>query len=532
MRIAQKIGYMAVTLLVFGAINFTPAEAAYKPKTNTSKMNGQTRKELKDAVTFLKALPKSERWAFIAERLGLLFMPKNGKPGHRDNSWVRIDGAHFIGCDGKEYDALSEISHGLRTSDWPKKTGIIDRIGREEVFSQLASEVRALVLANAKYQLNKMAEEHKELRDLYLAHLAKLCYFTDTREYYEESTWNGPHQLPVRSYILAGGRFIDLNGEEHDVDRVYKLNSALGGDRWTTLNVCTHHVGKKDILDLFTDDVKKLRANYKKKMQEFHNNITEQADSEEDKNISEPKQPTTVTDAIKAMKQFSPLLRSAIIAEKMGLLFNTDGKPSYESTLTTDEEDHTRYYKVNSGAQFFDENGVMHSFEDVINKEVLFKKGMPEKWRQMKQTIYNHGEEAVFKPFANDLEKIVISTAKYHLDELNVEVREAWLAFVADLVYTKNGSSPYAESAPHKWTQPGTLNLRQQNEWRNVSPNARYINSHGNETLKLWSRGSKDQRLADMANWCRVLVGSEKILDLYPETLKVMRAFYQKRSPK
>lgn len=528
MKKMQRLVYPALVAMVFGAVSITPAEAAYKPKTNINKLSGQAKIELKAAVAFLKGLPKSERWAFIAERLGLLFMPSNGKPGHRDNSWVRIDGAHFIGADGKEYDAYAEISHGLRTSDWPKKTDTIDRLGREEVFSLFASEVSALVLANARYQLDKMHEEHAELRDLYLAHLAKLCYFSDTEKYYDVSTWTGPHQLPVRSYVISGGKFVDINGEEHDVLPVYKQNTSLGGDRWTILNVCTHHVGKKDILDLFPDEVKKLRANYKKRMKGVINNAKKQTNRERTEKDPESKQSMEVDRAIEEMKSFSSLLRAAIMAEKMGLLFIPDGRDAYASTITNDEDDHTRYYSVNSDAHFIGEDGKMHLFEDVIKNEVRDRKGMTEKWRRVKQAIYNHGEEAIFAPFEEEFKKIVLSSAKYFLDSMMEIMREAWLVYVAEFVYEPNGGSPYEEDAPHKWTQPGTINLSKQNEWRNISHKARYISSQGREILVLWSK-NEHKKLADMANWCRCLLGTEEILNLYPDEVKKLRENYEKR---
>ena len=261
---------MALAALAFGSICFTPAEAAYKPKI-TSKMGGQFTKDVQKVVTTLKSMPKPARWFFIVEKLGFLFMPPNGEIGNRSETGNMRKGAHFIGIDGMEYDGEAEF----KTQPWEKwKYSVenLDRLGRENIFSKLSSEVTALALANAKYHLEKLAEEQPERRDMYLAYLAKLCYLPDGKSPYEKMvTKTAPHKQPIRCYELGGKgcKFVDTEGTEHNFDDITRKYASLGGNRWEILNVCAHHVGAKDILALCPDEVKKLRANYKKKMQEL-----------------------------------------------------------------------------------------------------------------------------------------------------------------------------------------------------------------------------------------------------------------------
>lgn len=269
MKILKGFASIALGALTVAAVCLTPAEAAYKPKI-TSKMGGQAMKEVQKAVATLKAMPKPIRWTFYAEKLGLLFMPPNGRIGHNDNGSM-LNGSRFIGVDGMGYDAMSEIK-SVSWDAWGVCCNVIVRVGLEVLFSKLSSEVTAFVLENAKFQLEKMAEEQPEMRDMYLAYLAKLCYLPDGKSPYGKlSTKTGPHKQPIQYYELGGKdcKFVDTEGSEHNFDDITRKYASLGGDRWTILNVCTHHVGAKDILALFPDEVKKLRANYKKKMQEL-----------------------------------------------------------------------------------------------------------------------------------------------------------------------------------------------------------------------------------------------------------------------
>ena len=321
MKIMQGLGSITLIALVLGAICLPPAEAAYKPKI-TSKMGGQFTKEVQKVVTTLKALPKAVRWTFLAEKLGLLFMPPNGVSGHNSNKGFMQDGSHFIGADGIEYDAVSECNARPKNPDtWNNCATSLDRLGREVVLSKLSSEVTALALANAKYHLEKMAEEQLERRDMYLAYLAKLCYLPGGKSPYEKmETTNGPHKQPIRYYELSGKgcKFVDTEGSEHNFDDISKKYASLGGARWEILNVCAHHVGAKDILALYPDEVKKLRTNYKKKMQEFTDTSNAGAEKKETGDTKAEKQ-KTLDDQRAACKDLVNMLRNRPLQQRQSL---------------------------------------------------------------------------------------------------------------------------------------------------------------------------------------------------------------------
>ena len=247
--------------------------AAYHPDVDSSRMSATYRAELKSVAEYLRSLPKTARWAFIAERMGLLFMPKSGAIGISQWGWME-DGSHFIGADGFEYDARSELKiledRGGR-AEWNRNSDIVDRLGREVVFAELPEEVAELVLQNAKYEIEKMGEIQPVRRDMFLAWVAELLYTPEGEPIHSaEVTVEGAHKKPIRVLQIEGdSRFIDTEGEEWSVRDVVDKYGRPHHDRWSILETCTHHIGRAAMRALFSQEIKKLRANYEKKQEEL-----------------------------------------------------------------------------------------------------------------------------------------------------------------------------------------------------------------------------------------------------------------------
>ena len=541
MKMLKGFASIALGALIVAAVCFAPAEAAYKPKI-TSKMSGQFTKDVQKVVSELKAMPKPVRWTFCAEKLGFLFMPPNGIPGHDSNTGNMRDGSHFIGVDGMEYDAGAEYKARPSSKAWTSCASAMDRLGREIVFSKLSSEVTALVLENAKFHLDKMAENMPEMRDMYLAYLAKLCYLPDGKSPYGKlSTKTGPHKQPIQYYELGKGcLFVDEEGTEHNFDEVHRKYASLGGARWTILDVCAHHVGAKDILALYPDEVKKLRANYKKKMQELRVGASEAKEDKAEEETNEPGEkaeslakklgvtyrPKTNADrmggqfkkdldsVVKYLKSLPKSQRWCYIAERMGLMFMPqDGRNGYANGW------------LKNGAYFIGANGLeydAHAELDVINN-----KGTRSEWNKHSDLTDRLGRTLVFSKFPDEVAELVLQNAKYHLDKLaaeHPEGRDAILARLAQLEYLPNGTAPYGRIT---WKGPHGDML---NEYKiNASWNMYYFTD----------TEGKARRTIDATTWnvgiwetlliCAHHLGAEAILALCPEEVKKLRANYEKR---
>lgn len=253
--------------------------AVYRPEVDSARMSAAYRAELKAVVEYLRSLPKTTRWAFISERMGLLFMQQSGAVGISQWGWME-DGSHFIGADGYEYDAPSELKiledRGGR-DEWNRNSDIVDRLGRDVVFAELPEEVAELVLQNARYEIEKMGETQPVRRDMFLAWQAGLLYSEEGEPVHgAEVTVSGAHKKSIRvSQIKGDWKFTDTKGEEWSVNEVVEKYGRPHHDRWSILETCTHHIGSSAILALFAKDVKTLRDKYEEKMKELRSGATE-----------------------------------------------------------------------------------------------------------------------------------------------------------------------------------------------------------------------------------------------------------------
>lgn len=95
-----------------------------------------------DIVGSLNAWPKLAREAFIAERLGLCYMP-SGDSGYDSRAWVR-EGARYVGADGKECDFWKNSNLMSDRMEWDRVAKLYDQADALEVLGNFKAEVDAL----------------------------------------------------------------------------------------------------------------------------------------------------------------------------------------------------------------------------------------------------------------------------------------------------------------------------------------------------------------------------------------------------
>lgn len=96
-----------------------------------------------ETAASLKNWPEGAREAFLAERLGLCFMPGSTEAAYDHRSWVR-HGAHYIGADGKEYDFWKRSEMQTDRSEWERVCRLYDREKHENVMSDMEAAVAQL----------------------------------------------------------------------------------------------------------------------------------------------------------------------------------------------------------------------------------------------------------------------------------------------------------------------------------------------------------------------------------------------------
>ena len=551
----RRFGSIALAALALGAICLPPAEAAYKPKV-AGKMGGQFTTDVKKAVATLKSMPKSVRWDLLAEKLGLLFMPSNGAFGNDSSTGEIRVGSHFIGADGKEYDAKAEFkSISWETGGWKYSAAAIDRLGQEAVFSKISSEVTTLVLKNAKYQLDKLAEELPEMREMCLAYLAKLCYLPDGKSPYGKmETRTGPHKQPFQYYKLGGKGclFVDTEGTEHKYEEVHRKYDSLGGNRWSILTICAHHVGAKDILALFPDEVKKLRAAYKKKMQELEAGATEPNEDKanEDKSDEETSEPSEKVESLAAklgvtyqskmntdrmggqfkkdldsvleyLKSLPQSQRWTFLAERMGMMF----MPQDRSRGQDWSSGYSSKGWLKEGSHFIGANGL--EYDAMAELDVINNNGTRSEWDKCSDITERLGREVIFSQFPDEVAELALQNAKYHL-EMAAEVpegRDSFLARLAQLEYLPNGNSSYVRQS-WKW---GQTNVVYEHRLIGSGDKFHFVDSEGKEHRTVDAYKSIYNGRWGILIICANHLGSDAILALCPEEVKKMRANYEKK---
>ena len=515
----RRFGSVALAALALGAMGLTPAEAAYKPKI-TNKMSGQTMKEVQKVVTTLKSMPKTFRWTFLAEKLGLMFMPDNAGIGHLENGGF-IRGAHFIGCDGVEYDAnaqTQEVTRELK-NDWSYCAVNLERFGREVVFSRLSSEVTEIVMQNANYHLQKMAELQPERRVMYLAYLAELCYLAAGKSPYEQLTTQiAPHRQPIQVYDISnkGCKFIDPEGKEQAFDEIRKKYSNHGDSRWMILSVCAHHVGKKDILDLYPEDVKTMREYYKNKFSNLSLakklGVTYQPKTSADKLSGQAKR--ELAGAVAYLKGLPQKLRWCFISGRLGILF-------IPSNGAVGQGNHKAY----SASCFIGADGWLYNLHSTAN--VNHDRNA---WGVNSERAVRLGHDVVFSRLSTEVAEFLLQNANYHLQKMaeeQPERRDMYLAYLANLCYRPDGRSPYenrvTKIGPHM--QP-----YQYYDIDNID--CRFVDTEGTEhkyddIQKKYALPGGDRWT--ILNICAHHMGADAILALCPDVVKKLRATYKKR---
>ena len=516
----RRFGSVAFAALALGAICLPPAEAAYRPKL-AGKMGGQSMKEVQKVVTTLKSMPNTFRWTFLAEKLGLMFMPDNAGIGHLEHGGF-ARGAHFIGCDGVEYDAnaqTQEITEEMR-SDWSYCAVNIERFGCEVIFSRLSSEVTEIVMQNANYHLQKMAELQPERRVMYLAYLAGLCYLAAGKSPYDQlTTLIAPHKQPIQLYDIGnkGCRFIDPEGKEQAFDRISRKYDSHGDSRWLILNVCVHHVGKKDILDLYPEDVKKMREYYKNKFSNLSLakklGVTYRPQTNADPSAQ------AVQKAASVVKSMQYPIRWTFFAEKMGLCF----MPPNGGV------GHVGNGSFAYGSHFIGGDGIEY---DANSQTAHFSKEMWNEWAFCATNLERFGREAVFSKLPNDMAEFILQNAKYHLDKMAAEQperRDMYLAYLAKLCYLPDGKSPYNGSLVKSWEWVPQQSIQL---YAIENKGCKFIDTEGVE----WSYDAvhKKYKFLNGTRWsilnlCAHHLGADAILALYPKEVKKLRLYDEQR---
>lgn len=246
------------------------AQAKYEPEV---RVGGEVKKEVRAAQAAMRKLPKKVRWALMAEKLGLCYMPK-GEPGYSNKvAYTMRDrvryypvhrGARFIGADGVEYDFWKVISEKTKEQDaqWMQVKQAMHGAGEHAVLQGCADEVTRLCQYTARRRMGRMPEV---MQDALLAELMGLYYVPGGGSAYKErkrGRVNGTDMELEFWQVDSKARFMDRTGTERSVAEMIEMREkkdAATRRAWIQAMWCCQLIGKKDALKEYADALKKMK---------------------------------------------------------------------------------------------------------------------------------------------------------------------------------------------------------------------------------------------------------------------------------
>ena len=417
----------------------------------------------------LKALPLIAREAFIAKRMGLLFL-ESGSYGYSDETvytsgnsryYKQSQHARFVSGTGKlcsyEKDGVDGPNSAMgkgRTREknwafWSKANEALAQVGDEVILAGASRDVTRVVRQTAKYWLNAMP---RKAREAMLAYLGGMLYKEGGNAYSSQTlTTNkkftiGFKQKYVEKRVTPGAKFVDSKGEELSYDDVLSQYNNMNNIKLGRIMViwCACLVGEDDILSV-SADVKKLRANHKKKMQELNGDSGADAAKKADGD-SEAREPTktAAAETTRSAEDLKKLeaqraacselvnkLRNSLLQRRQSLFAWLLGL-RYDSTvhfLATDGKEYNFYdeiYRLGGGWKPMGDWSIRAG--GIFPVAASFKQEVAE----MRRLYYER--DARLMSAATD-------AAVSALRELKPEERAAWFAVMTGLLYTEDGSA-------------------------------------------------------------------------------------------
>ena len=475
----------------------------------------------------LKSLPITAREAFIAKRLGLLFL-ETGSYGYHSDEKIITSGnkryykqsplARFVSGTGKLYSYEKDGVDGPNSAMgkgrfreknwvfWDKASEAMTQVGDEVILAGASRDVTRVVRQTAKYWLNAMPRKGREAM---LAYLGGMLYKKGGSAYTSQTLTNQKKftidfkQKYVQKLVSPGAKFVDSKGEELSYDDVLSQynNMKIFGFGRIMVIWCSCLVGADDILSLYAADAKKLRANYKKKMQELNGDSG--ADSSKKATADSEAGEETTTAAAETALSAEDLKKLEAQRATCRELVN-----KLRNSFLQRRQSLFAWYlglRYNSNNHFLASDGKQYNFWDEIYR-------LGGGWQPMGNwTSRAGGIYPVIASFRQEVAEMrrlyyerdakqmsaAADAAVSSLHELKPEERAAWFAVMTGLLYTEDGSAGMEwsdESASFK-----------------VKDDARFLTAEGKEMSFFETQKAADESLWNKA---RDAVKLQGVLDI------------------
>ena len=514
--------------------------AAYSPEVHLPK---EKQTAARKGTMALKSLPRAVRQAYIAEKLGLCYLPNGGYAYQKEATSGTVEGvaasyyyaytaAVFVGSDGRVY-GLRETQK--KKDARPQDDELVKRAQRaiyecspESVFAGLSDEITQMCLKTAKNRLDALPQP---VRDCFFAELDGLFYMPDGKSacssFKGKYRANGTDVMIEFPEVYKGARFVDSNGVEQDYYDVLdnqRKSREVYGNAWTLAALCAELVGKEEVLRLYADEIKLMRK-YRK---DIDDHGAPKVDKKQQAAATQPKKPEVVR-GVNALRSLPRQMREAYLAERMGLCFMSNGEPAYDDKwcISTREGLRVRHYSPKSGAHFIASNGKEYGLHESYDKKATNKQMLERLKKQATETVrglFGADGDAILDACSKEIAEMAALTAKNRLSMMPAELRMAFLAEHLELMYLPGGKNAYTAGLG-KWK---VLGCGREAEWKRIDKQSRYMDASGKENIadqiisKYWAKYGSSWTLC---KWCTILAGTKPLTEFFGSEVDAMRKY-------
>lgn len=226
----------------------------------------------------------------------------------------------------------------------------------------------------------------------------------------------------------------------------------------------------------------------------------------EHKVILKGKNKVMLKEALAALNSLPDTGRWAIIASRLELYFADDGSSKYSNSS----------HNPNSGARFVGADGEEHDFNSVRNSIP------PVQWRDADNKVYDLGANAIFPSISREVTALIYATAKSIAASMPIELRDAWLAEEAGLLYSTTGANAYGKGTESARLDSGKVVKRPKLLSRS---DLRFKDSSGQEqvyTKVLVDHTEKWSRRLNILYLCIQYTSRKEILSLFADEVSTL----------
>ena len=220
-------------------------------------------------------------------------------------------------------------------------------------------------------------------------------------------------------------------------------------------------------------------------------------------------------EAVRGVNKMPMLARDCYVCEQLGLCFHADGSEGgclYQGYPATTNH---------LGAKFVSKAGRLSAWQDAVNSA-------GGQWGKSWDEAHKFKSGAVLSFFKKDINRIVCNTAKYMLKEMPDVTKQAMLASIGRMLYKEDGTTLPASGYSARVRIGSGFDV---NYNGNASDGYFFLDSTGKErSLKdAFAADSKKKSWRDTVRRCENLVGAWDILALFPDEVKAMRKYYNRK---